>query len=785
MSSDNCELKNKYLYVQPIEVCSFASLYKLKNNNIDIFKVQKNKIFSSSIIKDYPDINYNFRNEDNTFIYKYNSNNNRDLCFPIKENDINTPYAINCVIATGNPLYTYNKEKKSCTIIPNLQFSNNKLQYSENNDYIYLNNNDPDGNYTYDFRVSKAFCENKWYDWIIIPNYHFGNGYYKDSGDYSPEDIRKCYKPCDKNKIPYIDINGKHKCISKKIADNGVYSKKLDYSPISFINMLGNNKQNLVLLYLLINIYEYDKIKKTDEYELIEERTLTNKNCSVNFKTSTIETDTKKCSNKSYNNLKEVIDFHDNILSDTIFKNIININNFESIKNYENYQDIITYNNIYFNEIDKELITLRGLINYNILSLPILIHTFIISYNIYLFITDTISDLNTFTPASGSSEKVYNKIETLKNNKYNVKTILKKIIENNNYYKNATESIKEQYLQRLANILYKSINICYDNKTEFSKNIIIKTKEAIDNLITSEYLLSNYIDFKLSTDFYFTSVNDNDYYKKNDSIINQKKTEEITQLRKYLDILNTGFEIDYIKSTNHNKENSFKPNQDITKNITEEKDRTLITTFKRSDCIYFNKEILEETSKCKDKEIYNYNTNNCEKCDEYCGKNNNCKIEQRCNYYCKNTCENKDNNEDQNFLGKTACGYIKKKINNTLTSEEASLKKNEYEETPLGENKFDFFSNFTKSIRTAIGIVFFLIIIYIIYIIYEIFGESIAIFFNFVLYNIKLIYTIITNFKPSRKGFNWKQIDLTMAEYIRDNNIDRFNTLSTKIFTKS
>ena len=36
-------------------------------------------------------------------------------------------------------------------------------------------------------------------------------------------------------------------------------------------------------------------------------------------------------------------------------------------------------------------------------------------------------------------------------------------------------------IHRLTNILYKAINICYDNKSDFSINLIILTKKALKN----------------------------------------------------------------------------------------------------------------------------------------------------------------------------------------------------------------------------------------------------------------------------------------------------------------
>jgi len=78
--SGDCSLINNDLYVKPVETCTFAALYKLYGNKDNI---NKSSIFKSDFKTTNTDINGNFRDPTtNKYVYKYNSNGNKDLCFP-------------------------------------------------------------------------------------------------------------------------------------------------------------------------------------------------------------------------------------------------------------------------------------------------------------------------------------------------------------------------------------------------------------------------------------------------------------------------------------------------------------------------------------------------------------------------------------------------------------------------------------------------------------------------------------------------------------------------------
>lgn len=792
MSKTECQYNNN-LYIKPLESCTFGALYRYNNNNNGI--QSSSTIFADSIKRRLTDINSNFRDPTtNEYIYKYN-NDKKDLCFPLKENDPNSPYAINCVIATGNPLYTYDKNKRACVVLPELSFTPDKFSFSENKDYIYLKPLDKNEiDYTYKKRLNKAFCENKWMDWIITPNYHFGNSYYKDSGDYTIEDVKKCYAPCSGSKLPYVDINGNHKCVNKKIADNGIYNNKLDFSPIALINLLGNTKKNYSLLYIYMTLYEYEKITVTNNYEKIPEALITNSNCKININTGVYSSDNSDCAidKKSYNLFNEVRDTYSD-LSNSIFLNILNLTTFDSIKNYKDHPEILTYKNINFNEDNPNQLTLRGMINYNILSDPILIHTYILSSNIHKYSTTTIFNI---TDGLNGLEKNDNNdiiiennkiletnIKNLQSNEYNVNYILDEILNINNIYKNETPDNKIKYKERLANILYKAINICYDNKTEFSKNIILKTKEAFKKLTTNNSLVESLVKLTYLNDnsYQNTSNVHSLYYTADRIVINADVANKITYYNTYLNSLDSGLLIEYY--------NSSIVIDEIYNKLTNTKSPTINSIYKQKiddffgSLLFFKMERLEDVCS-KPNEIYNKVTKTCVSCDSYCtyikdDKTTTCETIPDCKKYCKNRCEGLPTPTTSPINRKTTCGTITSKESKTSTQ---TPKDNE---TLVGEDSFDIFIQLYGGIKMTLSFVFIAVIIYILYIFYEVFGEAILIFFNFCIYYIYLTFIILGNINIRKFGFDWARIDFVMAEFIKNRSIKNFDKVSIGIYAKS
>jgi len=100
-------------------------------------------------------------------------------------------------------------------------------------------------------QVNKAArCDEKWYDWFTIENYHLGNKYQSVKG--------KCLKPCAPDQVPmYITdpVDGKavnnpifedlSQCVSKDDYLNGKYSGESDFCPLAWIHRLGATQEEV------------------------------------------------------------------------------------------------------------------------------------------------------------------------------------------------------------------------------------------------------------------------------------------------------------------------------------------------------------------------------------------------------------------------------------------------------------------------------------------------------------------------------------------------------------
>lgn len=97
----------------------------------------------------------------------------------------------------------------------------------------------------------RSHCDERWYDWFMISNYHLGNKYYEES-------VGKCYVPCPDKYVPYVVVDpvdnsrmglfGENKltqCVPKAEYFGGKYAENSDYCPIAWIYRLYTcNKDN-------------------------------------------------------------------------------------------------------------------------------------------------------------------------------------------------------------------------------------------------------------------------------------------------------------------------------------------------------------------------------------------------------------------------------------------------------------------------------------------------------------------------------------------------------------
>ena len=389
-----------------------------------------------------------------------NIDDNKNNLF-IKDNIGNNVYQ-NCTIQTNNPWFTTSSDYKTCEIVKNIVLDD-KLKLNSDKTIITLDLKSKNKSKTaycpYFSNVNIAYCENRWYDWIITPDYYLGNTYNKDNTKFAENDVYKCYTPCEKGYIPYKTEKGEFKCIPKKYYAGGIFANKLNYSPIGLINLIGNvafkNETDDILqmkeknpLYILYkNIIDYNIENKVDTNIYQENYIYTT---HINSNLPNIDNLLKNDFNKNiYNEFEDVI------------KNNI-LNNF-SDSNDQDYENIneLTYKHKNFNENETEMYTFKGLDNCGALIPPILFHTWLLA-NIFIPLSsDNITTIKDLT------------IDTRQNPEL-------KFLLYNKLFPKLNKIFDENKSNRLKNIFYKAVNVCYNGKTNFSINIIEKTKKSID-----------------------------------------------------------------------------------------------------------------------------------------------------------------------------------------------------------------------------------------------------------------------------------------------------------------
>jgi hypothetical protein len=668
--TNSCD--NDSYILKPIEKCSYRSMHYLNQLNSTKYSIDASsnieKIFKDDLINKIPELNTSIRNSsNNNYIYKYDVDNKQNVCVKTDNDD---EYYVNCVIQTQNPLFTY--KNGFCMLNPDLQLPN-ELKKLKNKDEILvkINNSileDEEGNFKYQKVENKKYCEDKWYDWIIIPNYHLGNRILKDYGDYSKEDVKICYANCGIGELPYVNNNGVKLCVSKEFAFDGKYENKLDYSPISLINMIGNNKRYLNFLYK--NLFFYKLYQK--------------KNFSINLDV------------KFSNNLEN----HDNYIIDevygeikTILEKMVTENDINNVKELSTNYKTFSYKHPNFKEND--LITLLGMDKNEILSNDIiLIHTAYLGYYYYNF----------FEILNRSVEYKDNKLEFTQDNGYynNGVDLVDNFLQLNN-----TFSLKRK--QRFANILYKAINICYDNKTDFSKNLINRTLEACNNYLSIfEDMKTRYIDV----------YNNNNIIKSNDI------DKFFNFIKRNQDNIKNGFEIEYFL---HEKYNKYKYDVSNLKgnptsfNTTTKEGKKIVDDFYDNRILFYKEEEIEIQNKNKCKAGQLIVNGECSNCLTYCDKSKCQENDNNCKIYCSSTCTTY---QTVNGNEKLRCGGIE----NTLNNEKPLKNKFDDIKTPIEEETI--FPDFSYLLKSGIKIFFLLIFIYIGYIFYNVFNETILTFGN-------------------------------------------------------
>ena len=474
--------------LRPAFINTFNKLYNytsFTSNPLSNYLKPVDNFYGDSILIN----NDNFKNNISSNIDIDNYSGNPDDVIDNKDNifiiDNNKNVYENCVVSSGIPWYSTNNKYNKCEIPNNILLDdNNILKFNDDKKTINYNFKSSKKNSAFCTHYSnenKAYCENSWYDWLIIPNYYLGNTYYKDVGKYTENDVYKCYKPCEGDYIPFKTGKNEMKCIPKNLFSGGMLMNKYKYSALGLINLIGNlstknELENFSNNYTFINyylIFFYKHLMNIDNniYETNDKYDeIINLNNIDNF-------------NKYKDNIKDI----ENDFFNCIKKEIIDLDNFDNSTNQDFYKlDNFSYKSQEFHETQNDLITLNGLNNNNILIDPILIHIWILA-NIYRPLekedfeesnVNSIINSDTFNNLSSEIKKIL----------YNTELYYKlysKNISNGDETKNINIAI------RLKNIFFKAVNVCYNNKTSFSANIINKTKKALQNKELIDVICTN------------------------------------------------------------------------------------------------------------------------------------------------------------------------------------------------------------------------------------------------------------------------------------------------------
>ena len=223
--SQSCLCNQKL--VQSGENCTQTLINRFKTELIG-----KNK---EDFIKDIEHINKYIENNDNK-LSKYS------LC-SLPEGKTSQQAYENCAI--NNPWLTLDASK-TCSLPKTIPLPNGFSYTTDGNKIIPPKK-------MYKYNVINSYCQERWYDWFTIPDYHLGNKYTIIPNKLNVFSIDKCMKPCKIGYIPSGDISDNDlKCVEKNYYKSGKYANTINYLPISLILLLGSTKDSLKEYYKFI-----------------------------------------------------------------------------------------------------------------------------------------------------------------------------------------------------------------------------------------------------------------------------------------------------------------------------------------------------------------------------------------------------------------------------------------------------------------------------------------------------------------------------------------------------
>lgn len=99
--------------------------------------------------------------------------------------------------------------------------------------------------------LKRSKCDERWYDWFAIPNYHLGNRY------YAPKE-GQCYGYCPPGNVPVyakdpvdgsaVDLSSKDdltKCVSRQEYFGGKYAEGSEYCPVAWIHRMAATPESM------------------------------------------------------------------------------------------------------------------------------------------------------------------------------------------------------------------------------------------------------------------------------------------------------------------------------------------------------------------------------------------------------------------------------------------------------------------------------------------------------------------------------------------------------------
>lgn len=212
--------------VLPGETCTIESA-----KNMGIY--DKYKYFNNNVSKD------DIIETDTLLNNKRDGNKKYSLC-SIKNNVVYQ----NCAITTNNPWKTLSNDNEYCKLPSDIVLPNDLSYVKDKKDIIKKPEKIPK------YKSKTEFCQERWYDWFTIPDYHLGNKYllYEDK---EKKNKSVCFKPGDIGKILIVK-NGdtskieNYQCILREKYNYPYFSTTFYYLPISLILLLGITKKNIL-----------------------------------------------------------------------------------------------------------------------------------------------------------------------------------------------------------------------------------------------------------------------------------------------------------------------------------------------------------------------------------------------------------------------------------------------------------------------------------------------------------------------------------------------------------